>query len=179
MFGAVCQGEEFEQGGSVADLRVVERGRYLRQGSGKGSCQNQVVPPLSRVHEQPITVARKFPNHSVVRGLACPPVGIWEERAGRNEALFREVNENIAELEARLPGVAETMPVICECARPNCTTPVEISLDEYTSVRRHPNRFIVAPGHDEPSVEHVVEEQKGYLVVEKEGAAAAAADAVP
>ena len=104
-------------------------------------------------------------------------MGVWEERAGRNEALFREVNENIAKLEARLPGVSETMPVICECARPDCTTQLHVSLDEYAEVRRHPDQFIVAPGHQEPSVEHVVEEQSGYLVVEKEGVAAVAADA--
>lgn len=104
-------------------------------------------------------------------------VGAWEERAGRNEALFREVNENIAKLETRLPGVSETMPAICECARPKCTTQIEIRLDEYTDVRAHPDRFIVAPGHEEPSVEHVVEQRTGYRVVEKEGAAAVAADA--
>ena len=104
-------------------------------------------------------------------------MGVWEERAGRNEALFREVNENIAKLEARLPGVSETMPAICECARPGCTTQIEIRLDEYASIRRHPDRFIVAPGHEEPSVEHVVDARGTYLVVEKEGIAAAAADA--
>lgn len=104
-------------------------------------------------------------------------VGVWEERAGRNEALFREVNENIAKLEERLPGVSETMPAICECAHANCTTQIHISPDEYASVRRHPDRFIVAPGHEESSVEHVVEERDRYVVVEKEGVAAAAADA--
>lgn len=104
-------------------------------------------------------------------------MGVWEERAGRNEALFREVNENIAKLEARLPGVSEAMPVVCECARADCTTQIMVSLDEYASVRRHPDRFIVAPHHEEPSVEHVVEERRDYLVVEKDGVAAVAADA--
>ncbi len=104
-------------------------------------------------------------------------VGVWEERAGRNEALFREVNENIAKLEARLPGVSEVMPVICECARADCTTQIKISLDEYISVRRRPDWFIVAHRHEEPSVEHVVEERRESLVVEKDGVAAAAADA--
>ena len=105
-------------------------------------------------------------------------MGVGEERAGRNEALFREVNENIARLEERLPGVGENMPVVCECARADCTTQIEISLDEYASVRRHPNRFIVASGHQEPAIEHVVQTRGEYVVVEKEGVAAAAADAV-
>src|SRR5689334_5141149 len=30
-----------------------------------------------------------------------PPVTLWEERAARNEALFREVNEEIRDLDAR------------------------------------------------------------------------------
>ena len=104
-------------------------------------------------------------------------MGIWEERAGRNEALFREVNENIAQLEKRLPGETEVIPAICECARAGCTTQIEITPNAYASVRSHPDRFIVSPGHEETSVEHVVAECPGYLVVEKEGVAAAAADA--
>ena len=105
-------------------------------------------------------------------------MGVWEERAGQNEALFREVNENIAELEERLPGVNETMPIVCECARPDCAQSIEINVDDYARIRRNPNWFIVALNHEEPSVEHVVrEETPGYLVVEKEGAAAEAADA--
>ena len=104
-------------------------------------------------------------------------MGVWEERAGRNEALFREVNENIVKLEERLAGVSETLPVVCECARADCTTQLEISLSEYAKVRRHPNRFIVAPGHEDPSIEQVVEQHPGYVLVEKEGVAAAATDA--
>lgn len=104
-------------------------------------------------------------------------MGVWEERAGRNEALFREVNENIAKFEERLPGVSETMPVICECAQVDCATQIEIAVDEYAKIRRHPDRFIVAPGHDDSRVEHLVEERSGYVIVEKEGVAAAAADA--
>jgi hypothetical protein len=105
-------------------------------------------------------------------------VGVWEERAGRNEALFREVNENIAKLDERL-GVDESapLPVICECARPDCTTQLEISRDEYAQVRRHPDWFIVAPGHEQTSLEHVVESHHDYVIVEKHGAAAVAADA--
>ncbi|HEX6951581.1 MAG TPA: hypothetical protein VF124_02230 [Gaiellaceae bacterium] len=81
-------------------------------------------------------------------------MGVWEERAGRNEALFRDVNENIAKLQARLPGVSEVIPAICECSRAGCTTQIEITPDEYAAVRRHPDRFIVALSHEDPSIEH-------------------------
>jgi hypothetical protein len=106
-------------------------------------------------------------------------VGVWEERAGRNEAIFREVNENIAKLEGRLGTESDSLRVICECAQADCTTQFEISPDEYARVRRHPDRFIVVRGHEGPSVEHVVEEYREYVVVEKHGAAEAAADATP
>lgn len=108
----------------------------------------------------------------------CSVVEGWEERAGRNEALFREVNENIAQLEERMGFGVESLPVICECSRPDCTTQLRISLDQYTRVRRHPHRFIVAPGHEQPSLERVVDECAGYVIVEKEGSAAMATDAV-
>ena len=38
--------------------------------------------------------------------------------------------------------------------------------------------LFVALGHEEPRVEHVVEQHHGYVIVEKQGIAAAAADAV-
>ena len=105
-------------------------------------------------------------------------MGVWEERAGRNEALFREVNENIAKLDERL-SVDESapLPVICECSRPDCTAQLEISRDEYARVRGHANWFIVAPGHEQSSLEHVVEGYRDYVIVEKYGAAAVAAEA--
>jgi hypothetical protein len=34
-------------------------------------------------------------------------------------------------------------------------------------VRREANRFIVASGHEEPTVERVVDRARGYAVVEK------------
>ena len=123
-----------------------------------------------------------LPHGSVTRvgsrGLLLFVVGAWEERAGRNEALFREVNENIAKLEERLDATgSDSLPVICECARADCTTQFEISLDEYARVRQHPDRFIIARGHEDSSIEHVVETHSEYVVVEKEGAAEVAADA--
>jgi hypothetical protein len=101
----------------------------------------------------------------------------WKERAGRNEAMFRQVNENIANLEAQLDSGADSLPVICECAQPDCVTRIEIALSEYQHVRRQPDWFIVARGHEQPHIEQVMGEGDGYVIVEKLGIAAAAADA--
>lgn len=103
---------------------------------------------------------------------------VWEERAGRNEALFREVNENIAQLEERLDSGADWLPVICECAQADCATQIQIRTAEYIAVRQHPHRFIVAPGHAQSHIEQVVARAPGYVVVQKLGKAAEAADEV-
>lgn len=103
-------------------------------------------------------------------------VTLWEQRAARNEALFREVNENIAVLEER-HGTASTEPVfICECANDGCTEQFAADLDTYQRVREHPRRFFVLPGHQDPQLERVVETTDDYLVVEKTGEAGEVAE---
>jgi hypothetical protein len=42
-------------------------------------------------------------------------------------------------------------------------------VDEYEAVRRIPTHFVVAPGHDVPEIERVVEKTERYVVVEKVG----------
>lgn len=102
-----------------------------------------------------------------------------KERAGHNEGLFREVNENIAKLEEQLNSGSDSLPVICECSRADCAMQIEVGIAEYEAVRRHPHRFIVARGHEQPDLEKVVEEGHAYVIVEKLGAAAEAADEIP
>jgi hypothetical protein len=96
---------------------------------------------------------------------------LWEQRAARNEALFREVNENIARLEER-HGTTVTEPVyICECSNASCAEQLAVDLDTYRSVRAQPRLFFVRPGHEDPQLERIVERQPDYLIVEKVGAA--------
>jgi hypothetical protein len=93
------------------------------------------------------------------------------ERQGRNESLFREVNERIAELNQtfQIEGRSE---FLCECSQEECKEPVAISIEEYEAVRRSPTRFFVLPGHEDEGVERVVERSERYIVVEKIGEAA-------
>src|SRR5215210_2106079 len=84
---------------------------------------------------------------------------------GRNEALFREVNEAIA---ATADGLhSDEADFVCECGDPACTQRITAPLDDYERVREDPTRFILEPGHDEPRIERVVRETKDYAVVEK------------
>ena len=98
-------------------------------------------------------------------------MGLWEERAARNEALFREVNEQVDSLsERQRSGAAQELLFICECSDDRCTERVTVPRAVYEDVRANPRRFLVVPGHDQ-AFEHVVDRTERYAIVEKEGPA--------
>jgi len=88
-----------------------------------------------------------------------------EERAARNEALFREVNERIEELHERADDRTGTF--VCECADDGCLERFDVPLATYEEVRNDPHLFVVAPGHELPEIERSVENGPGYVVVRK------------
>ena len=83
----------------------------------------------------------------------------------RTEALFRDVNERIAESAERFD--ADAMEFVCECSDPNCAHRVEATLDEYEHVRSDGATFLVAPDHADTEIESVVERRGRFDVVEK------------
>jgi hypothetical protein len=102
---------------------------------------------------------------------------LWEQRAARNEALFREVNENIARLEERQGDAAPESVFICECSSSLCTDHIPVDLETYQRVREHPRRFLVLPGHVDETLESSVETHPGFVIVEKLGVAGDVAEA--
>jgi hypothetical protein len=64
------------------------------------------------------------------------------------------------------------MDFACECADLGCTEAIPLSIKEYEAIRAHPNRFFVARGHEFDDVEDTIDENRGYVVVEKLGAGA-------
>ena len=101
---------------------------------------------------------------------------LWEQRAARNESLFREVNENIARLEER-HGTTTAEPVfVCECSNTDCTQHLAVRPDVYARVRAQPRQFILIPGHEDLQLERIVESHPGYVIVEKTGAAGQVAE---
>jgi hypothetical protein len=88
-----------------------------------------------------------------------------ETRIGRTQSLFRAVNERIAETAERFGGARTE--IVCECPDQTCTERVELPLEQYEEVREEPTRFLVRPGHEDESVARVVEQRRGYDVVEK------------
>jgi hypothetical protein len=93
-----------------------------------------------------------------------------EERYVRNEWLFREVNERIAEVNDTF-GVEGQAEFLCECGQQVCLATVKLTRTQYEAIRGESRRFIVVPGHENSSVERVVQREPGFLVVEKLGEA--------
>ncbi len=91
-----------------------------------------------------------------------------DRRVGLNEAIFRQVNEQIKNLGDEL-GIADgTITVICECGDAVCTDRIELQLAKYERVRGDSLLYVIAPGHEFPEIESVVERADGYDVVRKQ-----------
>src|SRR5262249_40641756 len=98
------------------------------------------------------------------------------KRVGLNEAIFRQVNEQIRSLDGELGVHDGTITVICECGSAECTDRLSLTVSAYEGVRSDSLLYVIAKGHQFPDIERTVERAEGYDVVEKrEGAAAAIA----
>lgn len=89
------------------------------------------------------------------------------KRVGKNEVVFREINERLRELGESFSIVSDTTEFVCECANSNCTARVRMSLVAYEEIRSDPKRFFVIKGHEELEYEKLVGETERYLIVEK------------
>jgi hypothetical protein len=99
-------------------------------------------------------------------------MSLWEERAARNEALFREANERAEDL---LPEGETAADFVCECSDEGCTDRLRVPLGVYEEVRSHPRHFLVLPGHQNP-LDRALERRDGFVIVEKSGTAGRIAD---
>jgi hypothetical protein len=85
----------------------------------------------------------------------------------KNEALFRQVNERIEEVDSQLEGGALS-DFLCECGDDDCTKPIRLTLREYEAIRSVPTYFGIAPGHEAIDVEEVISTGDRYSVVQKD-----------
>jgi hypothetical protein len=89
-------------------------------------------------------------------------------KLGRNETLFRQVNERLKELGEGFSVVAERADFICECSDERCAEQVQLTLAEYERVRSDSRWFLLVRGHERPEIESVVWEiGENVLVVQK------------
>lgn len=89
-----------------------------------------------------------------------------KRRVGLNEALFRDVNERMKEMNETFATFSGTMEIVCECGASDCLERITIPPDDYERLRADSTTFAVVPGHETSNVEVVV--QRGeYDVIRK------------
>jgi hypothetical protein len=98
-------------------------------------------------------------------------------RQAENEAIFRRVNERIAELGgAWLSEAEDSFEILCECSTIDCTERMRIGREIYRAGRENDRRFFVLPEHVNEQIEVVVSEGHGFVVVEKQRVAGVVAE---
>jgi hypothetical protein len=116
-------------------------------------------------------------QHREEHGSDHSTAGLSAERIGRNDAIFRNANENISNF-AEYAGFEAPVPFICECADPTCADIVPMTLQEYAAVRESPTTFLNVPGHEASAQGwgQVIDKHENYVVVAKIGPAAEVAE---
>lgn len=91
-----------------------------------------------------------------------------KRRKAANEAVFREVNERMESLQ-RSFAIASHQPlhIVCECDRLDCAERLTVQIETYEKIRSDSTLFLLRPGHEDDSVEDVIDTGGDYLVVRK------------
>ena len=125
---------------------------------GLGACGNEKVGyALDRLREH---ARNRIGSFCVVSPMNAELV-----RQATTEAIFRNVNERIAESAQRFD--ADDAEFVCECSDRSCTHRLEAPLDDYERARAKPTRFLLAPGHEDDAIEKVVDRRGRFQIVEK------------
>lgn len=90
-----------------------------------------------------------------------------EARAAQNELVFRAVNEQIVKMTDRFREQLSDIDIVCECADTACVGTIRIKADEFVTIERTEASFLVLPGHEDESIERVVDRRDDYVVVWK------------
>lgn len=100
--------------------------------------------------------------------------GMLEIVAVKSEQHSRDINDRIV---AQVDSFgARTVEVFCECWAPQCKATMTMPLREYFSIHEREDRFVIAPGHDLPSIEDVIDRHDDLWVVQKKPEALHAVD---
>src|SRR5919202_2367326 len=75
------------------------------------------------------------------------------ERIGRNEDLFRKVNDQIEGVNEAFGTITGTMSILCECGRLDCIEQIDLTVEDYRTLRAEPTHFAVKPGHEAADLE--------------------------
>jgi len=87
-----------------------------------------------------------------------------DRRVALNEALFRELNEQIVEVHG---GSEQRIDFLCECGSQECVETIRLAREEYEAVRSDPLLFAMKPGHADLEVDVVVAANERFETVRK------------
>ena len=95
------------------------------------------------------------------------------ERKALNEGTFRDANEHIERKAVELIGVADQqfVPFLCECPQIECTQIALLTLKEYENVRSNGRQGLAVLGHEDPTIERVLQRNERFVMTEKFGRA--------
>ena len=89
-------------------------------------------------------------------------------RMGLNEAVFREVNEQVEGLNRGMAAISDNqMHIVCECGDLDCVERLVVPASKYEEIRSDSSPFFIVHGHEKPDVEDVVDQTDSYDVVRK------------
>ena len=89
------------------------------------------------------------------------------KKVAQNQAMFREVNERIEDINEALGEMSGEFVVVCECADPLCAEQIALSREAYERTRSNSAQFIIKPGHEAADIEEIIATEAEYVVVEK------------
>lgn len=95
------------------------------------------------------------------------------ERKTLNEDVFREANERLEQGARELVGADDgsLVPFLCECPNPECTQVALLTLAEYERVRARGEFGLAVSGHEDLTIERVVEQNDRFVMTAKMGRA--------
>ena len=71
-----------------------------------------------------------------------------ERRIGLNEAVFREANERIREVNETFATLTDELMLVCECGHGTCAEQISIKPGDYEALRAQPADFAIVPVHE-------------------------------
>ncbi|MDX6513865.1 MAG: hypothetical protein QOE36_3369 [Gaiellaceae bacterium] len=88
-------------------------------------------------------------------------------RIGRNEDLFRKVNDEVESVNEAFGVVTGDFAVVCECGNLSCIEQIRLSKELYERVRSDSTLFVIVPSHKREDAEDIVEGDEDYAIVRK------------
>jgi hypothetical protein len=97
-------------------------------------------------------------------------MALQDDRMRENEEVFRLANERLHDQIADAVAADRVVPFLCECADERCMARLEMTLEDYRSVRADSDTFAIVPGHIAEHGERIAEDRGSFQVVRKEAA---------